>query len=313
MKIIFAIAVIALLALAGVEANRSHSKDSPNHLMASSKTIVSVEPNLHRFCIPIGKKANGSPKDVSLHVPRTAQGFSVKLDTDTTSIFSSPLSADDKQCKRVSSLFLVKDHLNKASFVYSSSEIAKQGTISGYIVGPKPAWISVRMAGTIFHDVSGADQVCRSILGVTSESAQHDSDNNDEDHTRRYSNAFTIFRKGLRIVGWSTLSIVVVIVCCKIIKACCCCRKKLTPEQTIEMGPVPTTYADEEARDLAVAIERSLSDEQKVVEVPQSAQPQFVFLPPQFMPAPGSVGAGATPYVPMFAPQFMNYSLEERK
>lgn len=79
----------------------------------------------------------------------------------------------------------------------------------------------------------------------------------------------------------------------------------------MELAPVPQNEADE-ARDLAMAIERSLADEKKVVEVPQTAAPHFVFVPPNVVPA-SAIAPGATPYVPMFAPQFMNYSFQERK
>jgi hypothetical protein len=315
MKLILAIAVIALVALAGVNANKSHKHDGMTRVMASSKTLVTAEPNMHRFCIPIGKKAIGVPKSVSLHVPRTTQGFTIKLDTDVTTLLSSPASSDDKHCKRVSSLFLVQDFHDKTSFSYARSEIVKSGAISGYIVGNKPSWISVRLTGMSFQDVNGAEDVCRSILGVPSESAHnhHDNDNDNDGSHRRPHNAFMVFRKTLKIVGFSLLGLIIVWVVCKVLKrCCCCCRRKSTPEQNIEMGPAAVEM--DESRDLALAIERSLADEQRVVEVPQSAAPQFIFLPPQFMPSPVDVAhAGATPYVPMFAPQFMNYSLEERK
>jgi hypothetical protein len=312
MKFALVIAAIALLALAGVQADSNHrSKDGMARVMASSKTIVTVEPNLHRFCIPIGKTSIGGPKSVSLHVPRSLNGFEVKLDTSPLNSFISPTSANDKHCKKVSSLFLVRDSQDKSPFVFSQSEIAKAGAISGFIVGNKPSWISVRMTAGAFADVTGADDVCKSVLGVQSESAfeNHDNDGHKSGHghkSGRFSPRLLFILRKVMFLGASVaLSFCIIGLLCKAIKKC---RKPAaTEEHNIEMGPV--NEADE-SRDLALAIERSLADaEKKVVEVPQTAAPQFVFLPPQFMPAAGA--PGATPYVPMFAPQFMNYSLQE--
>lgn len=309
MKFVLVIAAIALLAMAGVQAESNHrSKDGMARVMASSKTIVTVEPNLHRFCIPIGKTSIGGPKSVSLHVPRTLNGFEVKLDTTPLSSFTSPISTNDRHCKKVSSLFLVRDNQETSPFVYAQSEIAKAGAISGFIVGNKPSWISVRMTAGSFSDINGAEDVCKSVLGVQSESAfeNHGNDGHKSGYkSGRLSHILFVVRKFMFIGAFIALGFCVLGMICKAIKKC---RKPATTEEhNVEMGPV--NEADE-SRDLALAIERSLADsEKKVVEVPQTAAPQFVFLPPQFMPAAGA--PGATPYVPMFAPQFMNYSLQD--
>lgn len=314
MKFALAIAVIALLALASVQAESQHrSKDGMSRTMASSKTFVSVEPNLHRFCIPIGKKVVGGPKAVSLHVPRALNGFEVKLDTNPLSSFSSPISSNDRHCKRVSSLFLVRDNQDITPFVYAQSEIAKVGAISGFIVGNKPSWISVRMTASSFADVEGAEDVCESVLGMKSESAfNHHGDKENDDHNTGHKShhhlarVFFVLRKVMFLGAGVALAFCVAALICKAIKKC---RKPAATadEHNVEMGPVDE---DQEARDLAIALERSMADSEKVVEVPQTATPQFVFLPPQFMPADRGA-PGATPYVPMFAPQFMNYSLQQ--
>ena len=171
MKFALVIAAIALLALAGVQADSNHrSKDGMARVMASSKTIVTVEPNLHRFCIPIGKTSIGGPKSVSLHVPRSLNGFEVKLDTSPLNSFISPTSANDKHCKKVSSLFLVRDSQDKSPFVFSQSEIAKAGAISGFIVGNKPSWISVRMTAGAFTDVIGGTIYTEALWDLTTPS-----------------------------------------------------------------------------------------------------------------------------------------------
>ena len=162
-----------------------------------------------------------------------------------------------------------------------------------------------------FKKQRSADDVCKSVLGVQSESAfeNHDNDGHKSGHghkSGRFSPRLLFILRKVMFLGASVaLSFCIIGLLCKAIKKC---RKPAaTEEHNIEMGPVNEV---DESRDLALAIERSLADaEKKVVEVPQTAAPQFVFLPPQFMPAAGA--PGATPYVPMFAPQFMNYSLQE--
>lgn len=146
MKVILAVALVALLVVAGVEAGRNgrHSKDK---IKASSKTFVTQAGNVHRFCIPIGKKA-AAVTEISLHVPRTSAGFSVKLDTSPARTFASPIGASDKFCDRFSSLFLVKSGVQTPNFLYAQSEIVKDGAIAGYVVGHRPEWIAVRIKGT---------------------------------------------------------------------------------------------------------------------------------------------------------------------
>ena len=145
MKVFVVIALIALVALAGVEAGRDRNGHR-DRVRASSKTIVTQPNGLHRFCIPVGKKA-ATVESLSLHVPRTSLGFQVKLDTFPTTTFSSPLAQADNHCKRLSSLFLVKDKQSVSTFNYATSEIVKDGAIAGVIYGPRPEWISVQLKG----------------------------------------------------------------------------------------------------------------------------------------------------------------------
>jgi hypothetical protein len=141
MKTLTLLALFALVALACAD---SKTQAGTKKLMHSSKTFVSSN-GMHRFCIPIGQASAGSAQGLSLHIPRRTQGFSVKLDTAPTVTLSSPISEDDKHCKRVSSLLLVKDFRQAQGFNYLTSEVRKSGTISGWIVGDKPEWISVRL------------------------------------------------------------------------------------------------------------------------------------------------------------------------
>lgn len=151
MKTLLVVALVAVLCLAA----QARDHDSSRRVQASSKTFVSVTPTLHRFCIPIGKKASGMPKELTLHAPRSALGLRVKLDSDPSSVLSSPTGSHDKSCKKVSTISLVHERSPAQSFIYAKSEIAKAGTISGFIVGTKPAWLSLRMKADRFEDVTG--------------------------------------------------------------------------------------------------------------------------------------------------------------
>lgn len=314
MKVFIVIALIALVALAGVEAGRGHQGGRHGHdnrIRASSKTIVTQANGLHRFCIPIGKKA-ANIESLSLHVPRSPLGFQVKLDTFPTTTFSSPLSHLDNGCKKTSSLFLVKDKTPAASFSYATSEIVKDGAIAGFIYGARPEWISVQMKGDGITSVDHADDVCRSILGRKSESAfEHREDKKEGDsHKSRVGLWITrfIFSRAT-LLGFAGLAVFVIIsLTVRTVRKCRAMRA--APANDVELSAV---NENQEAQDLAQAIENSLSDQnqKKVVEVPQAHAPHFVFLPPN-MPASGAPGA-PTAYVPMFAPQFMNYSYEERQ
>lgn len=110
-------------------------------------------------------------------------------------------------------------------------------------------------------------------------------------------------------VGLGVFIIVSLIV--RIVRRCRARRATDAASNDLELSQVEAE--DQEASELAQAIENSLADQEKkkVVEVPQSQVPHFVFLPPN-MPASGAPGAPAA-YVPMFAPQYMNYSFEERQ
>jgi len=150
MKLIYAVALIALVALAaGAEAGKGGNKK----VYASSKTFVTVEPGLHRFCIPVGKYAEGLPKDLSLHIPRRSSGLTVKLDSSPLNNFANT-PASDKDCKKSSSVWLVHDSTSTQGFTYATSELVKAGTVSGFIVGEKPSWISVRVSAQTMHDVA---------------------------------------------------------------------------------------------------------------------------------------------------------------
>lgn len=151
MKTLLVVALVAVLCLAA----QARDNDSSRRVMASSKTFVSVSPTLHRFCIPIGKKATGMPKELTLHAPRSALGLHVKLDSDPSLALSSPTGTHDKSCKKVSTITLVSEGSHTQSFIYAKSEIAKVGTISGFIVGTKPSWLSVRMKADHLEDVAG--------------------------------------------------------------------------------------------------------------------------------------------------------------
>lgn len=162
MKAFVVIALVALVVLAGVEAGRDRHGGRGGHrdrVRASSKTIVTQPDGMHRFCIPIGKKA-AQVDSLSLHVPRTALGFQVKLDTFPTSTFSSPLAQDDTTCKKLSSLFLVKDKQAVSTFNYATSEIVKDGAIAGVIYGPRPEWISVQLKGSQITTVDHGTSLC---------------------------------------------------------------------------------------------------------------------------------------------------------
>jgi len=308
MKIINFLAIFLLIAVVAVQADDKHSL---RKFMASSKTFVTTEPGLHRFCIPIGKAAIGSPKSLSLHIPRAAHGFSVRLDTQPDSVLASPPSSSDKHCKKVSSLFLVKDFHPSSNFHYSGSEVEKSGTISGYIVGDKPEWITVRLGAAAMKDVDHASDVCQSVLGVKSESAFSHDDKNHQSGPKISTLLHVL--NALRLTTFM-LSVAALVVCVIVVLRKCVTRCKAKKAlDNVEMAAVPSSAEDQEARDVLLAVQASLEDQKKnVVEVPQTAAPQFVFVPPQMMPAMAPGGA-STPYVPMFAPQFMNYSLGDRQ
>ena len=149
MKIVLAVALIALVAFAaGVEAGKGGSKK----VYASSKTLVTVEEGLHRFCIPIGKYSTENPKDLSLHIPHRASGLSVKLDSAPLNTFSNA-AVSEKKHHKTSSVSLIHESQAVQGFTYSTSEVMKAGTISGFIIGEKPDWISVRIAGKTFQNI----------------------------------------------------------------------------------------------------------------------------------------------------------------
>lgn len=316
MKTLTILVLCAMVALACAETN---TLVGAKKFMRSSKTFVSSN-GMHRFCIPIGQASVGSAQTLSLHVPRRTEGFSVKLDTTPAVTFSSPVSSEDKQCKRVSTLSLVKDFRQTQNFNYLTSEVRKSGTISGWIVGEKPEWISVRLtAFGSMQEFTDAEATCKSVLGVKSEAADWEKNGkhgNDEEHKPRTNSTmhrvFVGVRTTLFFLAIAAAASIVFILIRAVVRRCTRKNETVVAQDQIELGAVEPHTAAEEDRDLALAIERSLEDEKRVVEVPQTAAPQFVFLPPQMMPAvvPGGV---ATPYVPMFAPQFMNYSFDERR
>ena len=171
-----------------------------------------------------------------------------------------------------------------------------------------------------------ADDVCQSILGRKSESAfdhkggkghkggeQHGKGGEGDARPRPHFGQMIVRFMFSRLTLWGFFGLGIFIIVSLIVRIVRRCRARRATDATandVELSQVAAE--DQEAQELAQAIENSLADQdkKKVVEVSQSQVPHFVFLPPN-MPASGAPGAPAA-YVPMFAPQYMNYSFEER-
>lgn len=296
-RFIFILAFCVLLSFSVVVNGHKHSS-SKHQVLKSSKTFVQSGIDTYRFCIPVGKAPADQHHRLTLAVA-AKESFDLRFDTnlDHATHFSSSSKTKAK--------FLLLSQFGRTASGWSSSgnELDKSGTISGLInsrVAPK--WIAAQLLASKTTDFDAAVETCKSILGTYSKSADLDHDDwkklGDETHHKK-TDKIPVLPAVLLIIGSSVgiISAVVGIVFFA-------CGKK-SEQQGTEM--VPLTNEEQEENDLAIAIQNSLKDETKIVEVPQQSTPQFIFLPPQFI-APVTQNAADTPYVPMFHPRFMNYS-----
>lgn len=147
MKRVLIVAFVALVALAALS---SAEKSGAMKAMRATSTFVTTEPGVHRFCIPIGKYAQGTPQELSLHSSRCAKKSTVKLDSNTDISYE----FSKKKCEKSACVWLVRNSKPMDGFEYGASELVKAGAISGFIYGEKPQWLAVRLVADDIRVIS---------------------------------------------------------------------------------------------------------------------------------------------------------------